>query len=430
MEEGVRRVLAVLVCLTAAAALGQEESASRVAQFEKAFPRVAKNAAAEDLEALGRALGFDPGGAAAEGRPANEDRDALLNCGHSTWLDAQLSTSDDSILPPPTRFVAFLESREAALWHVVRLLEKDTPEWEFDLHKKRDSFPELLFVAQLNRLLLSTALLEEQAGRHAEAADLLEASWSLARSAARRPELIYQLIALASLRSLSGALRKMAEPRPEWSDRMSSHEPVQGILNSLRADSLISFSRNGSLAEHSFDSFWVRSERLFAEKMKDLSVCEISTMSSEAIWQPVIEELRRSANEEESAELQVIGENFAPSLTNALQRAARLVIESELTARIVDLRLQKAASRPSRWPENLYDTDSRACPGAEYEYRSFGGAMAIRFKGSVGKLDVPRLLPLSFEARAPKPSPTAIPTRGASPTPTPSPSLTPLKAGA
>jgi hypothetical protein len=430
MEEGVRKALAVLVYLSAGALTGQEEAPSRLAQFEKAFPAMPKNAAAEDLDALGRALGFDPGGEAGDEHPAKADRDALLNAGHVAWLDAQLAASDDSILRPPPRFVAFLDSKQSALWHAVRLLERETPEWGFDPRQSRERFPELIFVVQLNRLLLSAALLEEREGRYAGAADLLEACWSLNLSVAGRAELVYQLIATACRRSLAGALRKMSEPLPEWTNRMAGREAVELVLKSLETDILIGHARDGTLTEDVFRSLAVRLMRVVSENLSERSVCDISRMSWEEIWGPAVEEVQSSASDEEKLELQTMAEISGPNLTNALHRAARLVVECELTARILELRQEKAASRHNRWPEKFYDTDSEACPGAEYEYRAVGGGMTIRFKGSIGKLEAPRLLPLSFEARPPKPLPTITPTRRPSPTPTPDPSLTPGKAGA
>jgi hypothetical protein len=431
MEEGVRNTLAAVICLIAGPALAQEGSESRISQLEKTFPKVSKNAAAEDLDVLGRALGFDSEGETAEDNPTKEDRDELLNAGHGSWLDAQLAASDDSILAAPPRFIEFLERKQGLLWRVVNLLEKETPDWGFDLHKGRSGLPpELLFVSQLNRLLLSAALVEERDQRHALAADLLEASWSLNRSVAQRPETIYQMIAVATQRSIAGVVRKMSEPLPQWQDRMESREPIQNALNSLGTDTLIYASQNGTLTDDYFRSMWIRVPRLVAENLSDTPACEISRMPSDEIWGPAIEELRKSATEEEDLELDIMGTNSAPNITNSLHRAARLVVESELTARIVELRLEKAASRHNRWPATLYDIDSRVCPGAQYEYRSVAGGMTIRFSGSLGKLEAPRLLPLSFEARAPKPSPTITPTSGPSPTPTPGPSLTPGKAGA
>jgi hypothetical protein len=431
MEKGVRKTLAVLLLSGAAAGRTQEQPAKWIEEFESRFPPVEKNAAAEDLETLGVLLGFDPKETDSDEHPTKADREALLNAGHGSWLDAQIATSDDSIATPPPRFVEFLETKRSSLWRVVGLLEREIPEWGFDMHRSRSHLKELLFLAHLNRLLLAAALVEERVGRHAYAADLLEAAWSLYRSVALRPELIFQLIAVSTERSQAGVLRKTSEPGPEWIERMASREPLRRLMESIRYDSVIHRSQGGELTAESADSLWTRLPRAVAERLEPRSACEISRLSSDEIFQPAIEELSRWIPDQQRVELQVVSEAIPQSLTSALHRAARLVVECELTARILELRQEKAASRSSRWPEKFFDTDSRVCPGSVYEYRSVGGGMSIRFKGAVGDLEAQaRPLPLSFEARALKPLPPITSTRHSSPTPTGKPPLTPRKPGA
>jgi hypothetical protein len=79
---------------------------------------------------------------------------------------------------------------------------------------------------------------------------------------------------------------------------------------------------------------------------------------------------------------------------------------------VLELRQEKAASRGGTWPAKFFDTDSRVCPGADYEYQVRGGAMAIRFKGAIDDPSAPQMaLPLSFQVRAPRPTPTPTPGR-------------------
>jgi hypothetical protein len=420
MEAGLGTGLAILLCLAAPAAEAQEGPARWIEDFENRFPATSKNAAAEDLETLGLALGFDARGVGAEDHPKKEDRDALLNTGHTTWLEAQLSTSDDSITAPPSRFMDFLESRQSTLWRVVGLLEKEIPEWGFDVQSEKSQFPEIVFVAQLSRFLVAVALVEEWGGRHSQASDLLEASWSLYESVAWRPEMVFQLLGYPMARPLVGALRKMSEAPLQWIGRMEGREPLDRALESLRNDALLSLVKGGLLTSASSDSLWVRLPRVAADLLTKRSACEVSKLSADEIWRPAIEEVSQSIRDEDATELEVVGEISRGNVASALHRAARQVIDSELTGRILELRLERAASRPGRWPEKLFDVDSRVCPGALYQYGSMAGGMSIRFKGVVGEPEGSgKSLPLSFEARAPKPTPTATPTRRASPTPTP-----------
>jgi len=101
-----------------------------------------------------------------------------------------------------------------------------------------------------------------------------------------------------------------------------------------------------------------------------------------------------------------------------------LAVDRELTARVLQLRQEKAADRKNRWPEKLSVAESSVCPEATYEYQSRGLAMLIRFKGSVVAPGEPALvLPTSFEARSP--ALTKTPTRAALPPPTPKPAAKP-----
>lgn len=429
------------LCLAAAALAAQEGPAKWFEDFSKRFPPAAKNAAAEDLQTLSLALGFDSRGAGGDQHPTAEDLDANRQLGFGSWLDAQIKTSDDLIGKPPPLVVEFLQKRESSLWHVVGLLEREVPEWGFDPDAQYDyqQHPELLFVAQLNRFLLAAALIEERAERHDQAADLLEASWSLYRSIASRPELIYQLIAASVAKAQAGALRKMSEPRFDWVDRMSGDDPRKSMMEAWQSDKPLAVHRGAMALDNrdsfwlsGYDSLWLRGYTAVASDMQDLSVCEISRLSSEQIWKPATEEFQRWKEKSgESGSQATILEMSFPSLTEAFRRVSRLLVDRELTAKILGLRQEKAVARPKRWPEKLFDTESRVCPGTEYEYQTRGAGMSIRFKGSVAEPGAPALvLPLSFEAMAPRPTPSPTPTRRPSPTPTPRPSLTPSRARA
>jgi hypothetical protein len=430
MEEGLRKTfIALVVCMVALSrAVAQEGAAKWLEDFEKKFPPVGRNAAAEELERLSLALGLDPHGESSDERPAKEDVEAYLQAAFGTWLDSQVRTSDDSIASPPPKLAEFLERRQATLWRVVMLLGREVPEWGFDSRKKPNSMPELRVTISLSRILLSAALLEERSGRHAQGANLLEGSWSLYRSVAWQPDLIHQIIGVALAKLQAGVLRKMNEPGFEWLDRLSGDAPKEQMLEAMQSDPLTSSAASGDASLSSMTSSWVRGWRAVADGLRKLSACEISNRSSEEIWKPAKEELERWKEAGGDPGLETIEEISMPNVTSSFRRLARLMVDRELTAKLLQLRFEKAAARPSRWPEKLFDADSRACPGATYEYRSSGAAMSLRFAGSVADPGAPLVLPLSFEARAPRPTPG--PSRTPRPTVTPRPSLTPGRARA
>lgn len=430
MEEGVRKALAAAVFFATTWVAGAQEAPAKwIEEFEKKFPPVGKNAAAQELERLSLTLGLDPYGESGDEHPSKEDLDAYRQAAFGTWLDAQIKASDDSIALPPPRLAEFLEKRQATVWRVVTLLGREVPDWGFDVREVSRPRPELLLVVSLSRLLLSAALVEERAGRHVQAADLVEGSWSLYRSVASSPNLLFQLIGLAVLKLQAGALRKLSEPAYEWPERVSSEAPKEQLLEALQSEPLAVLAARRDASLDAQASPWVRGWRAVTDGLRKLSACEISHRPEEEIWKPAMEEFRKW--KEAGGDLGIETTLLAvPNLTSSLRRLARLMVDRELTLKILELRIEKAAGRPSRWPEKFFDVESRVCPGATYEYRSSGTAMSLRFVGSVADAGTPLVLPLSFEARAPRPTPSPTPARRPTPMPTPRPSLTPPRARA
>ena len=131
----------------------------------------------------------------------------------------------------------FLEKRQPTLWRVVGLLGRDVPRWDSDPRTgPRDIMGMTLVASLLTKVLTAAALVEERAGHHAQAGDLLEATWSLSRSFSEQHDQLSQLIAVALGRFQAGALRKMSEPPVQWLDRMSAVEPWRGMLDAIEAD--------------------------------------------------------------------------------------------------------------------------------------------------------------------------------------------------
>ncbi len=107
---------ALLLSLSAFSSAGAQESPAKwFEDFEKKFPPVGKNAAAEELERLSLALGVDSYGESGNEHPTKEDLDGFQNAGFGSWFDAQIKTSDDSVGAPPPRLSAFLEKRQATI---------------------------------------------------------------------------------------------------------------------------------------------------------------------------------------------------------------------------------------------------------------------------------------------------------------------------
>jgi hypothetical protein len=366
-----------------------------------------KNAAAEELESLVLPLGLDPrsGDPTAE-HPSREDLEAFQRAGFGSWLEAQFKLPDDSIASVPANIQSFLERRQPTVWRVASLLERDVPLWESDPRASPRDLSGLRVAIPATRILLAAALVEERAGHHLQAGDLLEASWSLSRSLSGQPDLTSQLMAIALLKLQAGALRKMSDPPIPWLDRLSGDEPWRAILDAVEASPLISV-RAGDASMDQVRSAETRAWRAMTDRLRPISPCEVSKLSSEEIWKPATEEIARSIKAGTDPVLRTLSDIATPNITSLIRRAGRLLVDRELTAKVLELRQEKAASRDGSWPAKFYDGDSRVCPGAEYEYQTRAGAMAIRFKGAIDDPPAPAIaLPLSFEVRAPRPTPT------------------------
>ena len=165
----------------------------------------------------------------------------------------------------------------------------------------------------------------------------------------------------------------------------------------------------------------VRAWRAVADRLNELSPCEVAKLDDQRLWRPSDEVIEKWNESEGDQSLRTLMDFAKPHLAAAVRRAGRHLVDRELTAKILELRLERAASRDGHWPEKFFDTESRACPGSAYAYQARGAAMSIRFAGSI---DEPALggalsLPLVFEVRPPRPTPT--PTRTRTPIRTPSP---------
>lgn len=407
-------ILAMILC--AGLSVGQEKPAENP---DKPLALSKKNAAAEELESLVLALGLDAhrGDSSAE-HPSREDLEAYQRASFLSWLDTQLRTADDSISPVPASIRSFLETRQPTLWRVVGLLERDVPQWDSDPRAEPRELSGLTLAPPLARVLTAAALVEERAGHHVQAGDLLEATWSLSRSFSGEPVLISQLIAVGLGKLQAGALRKMSEPPVQWLERMSSVEPWRGMLDAVEAAPLS--ARAGDAALDESRRAGARAWSAAMDRLRELSPCEVSKLSYEEIWKPAEEEIRRSIEAGGDPSLKSLLNIAVPNITNSIRQAGRLLVDRELTAKVLELRQEKAASRDRRWPEKFLDGDSRVCPGAAYEYQSRGAAMAIRFKGPIDDPSAPALEPpLSFEVRATRPTPTPARTRRPMVTPRP-----------
>jgi hypothetical protein len=382
-----------------------------------------QNAAADAVVELSRALGIDFQARDQAGDPKTKDREPVDEtvydlAGPGAWLFAQVQVETDEISEPPAALQEFLRVRRDSLWSLIAALEKDAPDWgapaDSDFFNGRISA-----TIRLEKVLVATALAEEREGHRIDASRALEASWSLARSI-DKPLLIDQLLSVAIQKWQSGALRKMREPALQWLGRLSGDVLWSAMLEAVEAEG----KRHPSESAVSDGDPWSELGRIapgaIATDFGKLSPCQASLLSGDEIWQMVDRDLSRTSSPEVLEVRNIYKSTFLPTVTNAVRRAARLSVDRELTLRILELRLEKEASRDNAWPPKLTDSQSEVCAGASYEYSTAKGGIEIRFDGAVEDSDTGPPLPLTFRTGA-KASPSAMPTPSPAPlTPAPS----------
>jgi hypothetical protein len=448
VEEGLRLIVAGILLGTLFPTQSQipEGLERRLEDLERRFPKTSRNAAAEELESLAPSLGIGlkPRNHAADS-PNEEELDEYQQVGFGAWLDSQLKSSDEAIGPPPPKVKDFLDRRRAVVSRTAGLLLHEVPEWGFDLRQRPGGdrlTSDVHLLTSVNRLLLSEALLEERLGHHAEAGEYLEASWSLSQSLAGRPDLLSLIVAVALWKQQAGALRKMTEPPFQWVERLADDSVRSRLMSVIENEPLIAFLSSSDTSWADVVERMSAGYGALASLIRESSACALSKLPSEEIRRRVLQEFKTegdmetppSREDEEDPDESTPHEKTPADLERAARimtdialtteidvafRVARLSIDRELTLKILELRLQKAASRPRRWPE-APDLSSGVCPESAYEYSVTRSMMILRFAGAAGEGSSRGLiLPLTFEARSPLPTPTKTPARRATPRPSP-----------
>ncbi len=408
--------MAFLAVLVLGLATGVPNSALKVSERNAAADRVAEKALAIGID-------FDEGNPDAP-RPAPVEVQALGDAAPGSWLFAQVQTPDDRIAEPPAALREWLESHDQPLAAIVAVLEKDSPEWKVtgDELAQKPSLP-FLAIIRLEKVLLALALSEERHGESALAASALEASWSLGKSVALRPTMIDQIIAVAIDKFQAGALRKIPDPPLQWIGRMGGNDTWERMLDAIAVD--FRFAGDSTFSDSSDP--WVEISRKLPKALSDAlrkrSPCEASLMSEDQMTQIVEREFSIPSSAEISEIRRIALSIILPSILSASRRAARLSVDRELSLKVLELRLERAASREKEWPSKLVLDVSAVCPEATYAYRRDGNAMALEFVGSVDSPSSGPVLPLVFHSTSAAAAP------GPSQTPPEAPPLTPPPAG-
>lgn len=365
-----------------------EKSPGPLPDFAARYPRVETNAAAHDLETLAAAIGVDltpgkqPGARPSpEARRAHDEARPALN----DWLTAELGRAEESVEPPSEPVRTYLSAVRPGLDAIAaRLLEGPSPRWTQDVGLLFAApLPNLLGHVNLSRLFAASALLRALDGE-ADADRPLRAAWALSDPLRERPELISRLVHAAGVRYVAGALRKVpAEPAP-WRARLSTVDPRALVEESLLGEAWVvrEVSRRSSPGEVEGLSSgvpwiavrpWLRLEasRLL-EDHRRLVLAARSAPVADGDPKALAREAGLDAPRSGLWGLDVVDAG------SVLRRADRLVVDLELTERLLLARdLRRAAGPGAPWPDRIEGLSPSRLAGASWTYAVNGGKLTI-----------------------------------------------------
>jgi len=356
--------------------LGTEE------EILQRYPATDADASALELERLTAQIGIDTATRSCEDRtrPA-KDRVAAYNeirKDLGPWRSAQLERTHRTIDPPPAKVLAFLGSNEPQLEAIrMHLTRGVVPRWEMHLEQGVEApIPNLLGHINLQKLLVGDALVKAYQGDHATAHRDLEACWTLVQSLRDDPILITQLIAVADARMIAGALRQMENPPATWGERMFEHDFRESFTNALKYEGWYWTKIDDASAYAGLSGVAHRVMVNVAKPYFRLCMADVSDVYRERLDN--LDEVTAICDYDlssQQADLEIpiprwniLGGLVVPNLGNALDRLARLEVDLEFTARLLDLE-QRRHGGEGEWPDSLPDGEaSIACPKDRWIY--------------------------------------------------------------
>jgi hypothetical protein len=340
-----------------------------------AFPSHEDSEKAVRLIELARTVGIDLARSKSRQPGGGESGDKrALSRAISQYDEAELTRPGGKVEPPPGAVRAFLEERDREIGDVVTFLSTSgPPEWKVDVRLAHEApVPNLLGQIRLQRLLVAQALNRAQLGRENEAEQVFHASWNLNASLRDRPDIISQLIAIAIARMQAGLARRLPLDPAPWRERFADHDYRASVLRALEVESIAGvrgLPADSSLWDRASRADFFDLRRNFLVGLRDSPVADKQIEISSERYLP------DSQPRSPGAIIEMIP---LPNLAGAIRRADRLIIDMELTERILEARMLKAGL--GLWPTGIPGIEISRMPGEHWTYFvSNDGRMTIYF---------------------------------------------------
>jgi hypothetical protein len=314
------------------------------------FPRQSENETARQIGPLAAGVGISLDGPA--GSAFSAIRSDLV-----AYLSSVLERAEAGIDRPPDAVVSFLAEQGPAIRAVIaKLARAEPPRWGLDLGRgEAGPVPPVIALLQLDRLAGVVALERTRFGDRAGAEQALEACSNLEESLSGRPEVVSQLTAVAAARIEAGLLRKIAVEPGRWRTPLAVHDYRQSLLAAIQVEAwqrATAVERAGGAAASRWVADSLDATRVLILAFRDAPVSDGDGAGFRrriaARWTP-----------------DNLSTTEIPNLINAWKRIDRLVIDRELTDKILQARMLARGG----WPAAIPGVRKSACVAAHWVYR-------------------------------------------------------------
>jgi hypothetical protein len=344
------------------------------AEMQAAFPNAEDNDAALRLIELAHTVGIDlTRGTSAPKRTSSE------TAAVSAYTAAELATPGGPVGTPPAVVTDHLLARRRAVGAIVdHLSGSDAPQWKRDVTSVLSdaNTPNVAGILRLQELLAAHALHQASLGRESEPERTLLASWRLNASLRDRPDGVSQSIAIA-VASMQVALARRVPVDPvAWRTRCADHDYRASLVRAHVAEALARLRAlpkgTSRVARASRADFLDTSRRLLIG-LRDAPVTDGSQDTA----------VSRGPGDDHPESLGVVAAMLSqPWMASTLRSADRLVLQTELTDRILHARIVKA--RLGRWPAEIPNNSASRMAGEHWRYSIDGdGQMTVSFSREI-----------------------------------------------
>ncbi|MBZ5514884.1 MAG: hypothetical protein LAN62_08575, partial [Acidobacteriia bacterium] len=366
----------------AAVARRWAEVSGRRGSLAEAYHASPMNQSAEVLEDLAAKLGIEVGPLDAPNRPKPaEAEQAQLREMHTElnrFVRAQLERPTLQLDPPPAKVSEYLAAHESGLAAMrAQVLGHEPPRWEMDLSRTVNApIPNVNGELGLHHILACDTLNKARQGSYAEALEDLEASWRIGSSVRERPEPLSQLMALQTATLQAGLLRRMRAAPPMWQQRLREHNYRKSFLVSFEADAWVisEYARQegrppfggvvGGIPRVLFKPYFRLACSNYSDRMSraaaELSQRDVCPFDSAGFEQRFGGPLPKWT---------LLSQLEMWSISQAWSRVRRLLMDLELTEKILRVRQLQTESKQKTWPREIPGIETSICSEAHWVYR-------------------------------------------------------------